>query len=136
MPSRAHTALGPERAVIFVVDDDDVVRESVKVLLEARHYVVEDFASGRALLEREPGATADCLLLDVNMPTMNGIEVVQALRQQGDRTPVILMTGMPSQSKCAQARAMGVRLLEKPIPPVALVSAIEQTLGGQGGPSR
>lgn len=113
-----------------MIDDDVVVRESVRALLEVRHYAVEEFSSGQALLERADGVAADCLLLDVQMPGMNGIEVVRALRQRGHATPVILMSGAVTHSTSAQAEMLGVRLLEKPVRPAALVAAIEQALGG------
>ena len=133
MTSRAnqpHTA-----PTIFVIDDDEVVRESLRVFLEASHYDVEDFCSGEALLARVDGRSADCLLLDICMPRMSGIEALQVLRRKGYSAPVILMTGAASRSTHAQARGMGVRLLEKPIQPAVLVTAIEQALGrGEGGP--
>jgi len=114
---------------IFVVDDDEVVRESLKAFLEASRYAVEDFSSGEALLARVDGGSADCVLLDIAMPRMSGIEAVQALRRRGYALPVILMTGAATRTTHVQAKSMGVRLLEKPIPPAALVSAIEQALG-------
>ncbi len=131
MTSRAnqpHTA-----PTIFVIDDDEVVRESLRVFLEASHYDVEDFCSGEALLARLDGRSADCVLLDISMPRMSGIEALQVLRRRGYTAPVILMTGAASRATRVQAQRMGVRLLEKPIPPPMLVTAIEQALGrGEG----
>jgi FixJ family two-component response regulator len=117
---------------VFVIDDDVVVRESTKALLEARHYAVEAFSSGHELLARADGTAADCLLLDIQMPGMSGIEVVRVLRQRGDATPVILVSGAISQATHAQAEMLGVRLLEKPIPLANLVAAIEQALARAG----
>ncbi|MBV8536487.1 MAG: response regulator [Alphaproteobacteria bacterium] len=120
---------------IFVIDDDEVVRESLRVFLEASHYAVEDFCSGEAFLARVDGHGADCVLLDISMPRMSGIEALQALRRKGYTAPVILMTGAASHATHVQAQRMGVRLLEKPIPPAMLVTAIEQALGrGEGEP--
>jgi two-component system response regulator FixJ len=128
---------GPHTAfTIFVVDDDEVVRESLRVFLEASHYTVEDFCSVEALLTRVDGGNADCVLLDIRMPRMNGIEALQVLRRRGYTAPIILMTGAASHASRAQAQSMGVALLEKPIPPAILVTAIEQALGRREGEPR
>lgn len=116
---------------IFVIDDDDVVRDSLRALLEARQYAVRDFASGREFLERRDGAKADCVVLDINMPQMSGLEVLRALRKAGDATPVLLVTGQGSPAIYAQARALGVPLLDKPTPHTALFAAIERAIAAQ-----
>lgn len=121
---------------IFVIDDDDVVRESLKALLEARQYVVQDFSSGVEFLGRRDGQPADCVVMDVHMPRMTGFQVVKQLRQAGDATPVILVTGAGDARAAFEARALGVLLLEKPVPPPAIIAAIEQALNGPLRPVR
>ncbi|MBV8536928.1 MAG: response regulator [Alphaproteobacteria bacterium] len=120
-----------EPPVIFVVDDDDVVRDSLKVLLELRNYRVHDFGSAAAFLAARAEAVepATCLVLDIHMPDMTGIELLRRLRSEGDRTPAILITGRRDPATQAQAQSLGVTaLLDKPISHPALFSAIEQAL--------
>ena len=119
---------GSPRHTIFVIDDDEIVRDSLKALLESRGYAVRDFASGRDYLQRGNGAKVDCVVLDVQMPLMSGLEVVRALRKAGDRTPVLLLTGHGTSATYAQAKALGVPVLDKPTPHAALFAAIEQAI--------
>ena len=115
---------------IFVIDDDDIVRDSMKALLETRHYSVREFSSGREFLQRRDGIKADCLVVDIHMLPMNGLEVVKALRKSGDETPVLLMTGRGDAVIRAQAKALGVPLLDKPMPHAAFLAAIEEACAG------
>jgi len=117
-------ALSPH--TIFILDDDDVVRDSLKVLLETRNFVVVDFDSGSELLDHL--ATADCLVLDLHMPEMTGAELIGKLRGRGDKTPAILITGRPDKVAQAEAQALGVPLLEKPVSPKLLLDAINAAL--------
>lgn len=117
---------------IVVVDDDEVVRDSLKVLLELRRYDVRDFGSAAAFLAArdDTGAEPGCLVLDIHMPKMSGIELLRELRNRGDGVPVILMTGRREATAQSQAEALGaVALLDKPISHPALFAALEQALG-------
>ena len=113
---------------IFLIDDDDVVRDSVKVLLETRNFTVTDFPSGDAFLHRSTTAAGDCMLLDLHMPGMTGVALLKQLRQRGDKTPAILITGRLDATAQAEARNLGVPLLEKPVSPQILFATIEQAL--------
>lgn len=117
---------------VFVIDDDDVVRESLKALLEARRYEVHDFSSGVEFLRRRVGAKADCMVMDVHMPQMTGIEVVKRLRQAGDLTPIVLVTGTGTTAASIEAEALDVPLLQKPVPPAVIIGAIEQAVRRKG----
>lgn len=77
---------------VAIVDDDDGVRDSTSILLESFGYRTEVFASAEAFLASPFIAEADCLLLDVQMPGMTGIELLEHLRTSNVRTPAILMT--------------------------------------------
>jgi len=114
---------------ILVIDDDDIVRDSVRVLLETRNFTVTDFASADAFLRHEDGLAADCIVLDLHMPGMTGLELLKRLRTLGDQTPVILVTGRPDATTQAEARALGVPLLEKPISAQLLFATIGGVLG-------
>jgi len=113
---------------IFLVDDDDVVRDSVRVLLETRNFTVTDFPSGDAFLRRSTNDAGDCMLLDLHMPGMTGMDLLKQLRRRGDKTPVILITGRLDSNAQAEAQNLGVPLLEKPVSPQVLFAAIEDAL--------
>lgn len=91
-------------------------------------YAVKDFASGREFLQQQHVRGADCVILDVHMPHMSGLEAVRSLREAGDATPVLLVTGRSTPAIYAQAKAMGVSVLEKPMPHAVLVTAIERAI--------
>ena len=115
---------------IYVVDDDEVVRDSLKVLLEAREFNVKEFASGPQFLQqdRRP-APNGCLVLDIHMPEMSGIELLKKLREHEDGIPVILITGRRDRIIESQAKELGaVALLDKPIPYACFFKAIERAL--------
>jgi two-component system response regulator FixJ len=120
-------ALSPR--TIFILDDDEVVRDSLKVLLETRNFTVVDFTSGADLLKR--GDKADCLILDLHMPEMTGAELLSKLRGRGDHTPAILITGRPDKSAQGAAEQLNVPLFEKPVSPKLLLAAIDKALGSR-----
>jgi two-component system response regulator FixJ len=101
--------------MIFIVDDDDATRDSLRLLVECEGFAVRDFASGRAFLDAARPADGDCLVLDVNMPETNGFEVLEELRRRGDRVPVIVITAWSDPATRSRALACGtIALLEKP----------------------
>lgn len=111
---------------IFILDDDLAVRDSLKALLEARNFAVVDFDSGSNLFRHQD--RADCLILDLHMPQMTGLELLMKLRQRGDSTPAILITGRPDSVTQDEAKKLGVPLLEKPVPPKILLDLVERAL--------
>ena len=114
------------KKTVCVVDDDEVVRDSMSALL-SRHYTVLEFASGMDYLKRAASITAGCVLLDVHMPDMTGIELLRILRAQGNTVPVVMMTGRKDPAIEADARALDVTtLLDKPIPHTVLAAALEK----------
>jgi two-component system, LuxR family, response regulator FixJ len=112
--------------LIFIIDDDEAVRESLRAMLEAHSFSVVDFPSGDEFLRRRAGKTPACLILDVNMPQMTGIDVLKALRAAGDQTPAILVSGRRDSMMQMHAMALGTPLLDKPLPAGVLVAAIRQ----------
>lgn len=114
---------------VFVIDDDEMVRDSLKALLESRDYTVVDFESGRQFLAGQNGVGRACLVLDVHMPDMTGIELLRLLRARGESMPAILITGRTDAAVQAQAKDLGViALLDKPVSHTVLFAAIEQAL--------
>jgi len=105
-----------ERGTIYVVDDDESVRDSARALLEAYDHVVEDFASARDILSSFDRLDEGCLLLDLNMPEMGGIELLELLRSRGDTIPVIVVTAQNDTAVLDRARRAGAyAVLEKPV---------------------
>lgn len=121
------TVPGP---TIFVVDDDDMVRDSLKALLESRNFAVIDFESARQLLDHADGLSAQCLLLDVHMLDMNGPDLLKILRDRGITIPAIMITGRRDPATEERARDLNVvAVLDKPVRHAVLFAAIEQAIG-------
>jgi two-component system response regulator FixJ len=98
-------------------------------------FQVEDHASGGEFLERVRSCDASCLLIDLYMPEMDGVELLNALERQGIALPVIMLTGRPDspRAKCAlQAGACAV--LSKPVPERILLQAISAAMEGALAP--
>ena len=117
-------------ATVFVVDDDEAVRDSLAVLLEAAGFAVAAFASGRDFLAAYDPREAGCLVLDLDLPDVTGPEVLQALVADGVDLPVILITGRrdgPLRSRAQAAEV--VALLEKPFRGDLLLDTVRVALG-------
>jgi len=104
------------RETVYIVDDDLEVRDSARALLESHDLAVEDFASARAFLERFEAGARGCLLLDLNMPDMDGLELMEQLHRLGIGIPVIIVTAQGDLKIQERARRAGAfALLEKPV---------------------
>jgi FixJ family two-component response regulator len=113
---------------ILVVDDDPAVRSSLKFALEIEGFSVRTYADAQELLD-EPDLPADgCLLIDVNMPGMSGLEVLAVLRARNIAIPAILITGHANPSVLARAAAAAVPVVEKPFTGNALFEAVHSAL--------
>ncbi len=110
---------------VFVVDDDAGVRDSLAALLEAAGRRVETFASAQTFLETFDPARKGCLLLDVRMPGMSGLELQAKLADESFALPVIIMTGHGDVAMAVKAMKCGaVDFLEKPFKEEGLLTAI------------
>ena len=117
----------PERRRIYVVDDDEAVRDSLRMLLSAAGYAAEAFASARAFLERNGDARDGCLLADVRMPDMDGLELQEELLRRATGLPVIIMTGHGDIPLAVRAMKAGaVDFLEKPFARAQLLTSLEK----------
>ncbi len=125
----AEAAGSPEPPVIFVVDDDSHVREGIRSVLEEDGRTVEDYANCEAFLEAyHPGGEA-CLLIDAYLPGMNGLELLQRLRDGGHRLPAIMITGNSDVPMVVQAMKAGASdFIEKPIGRSELLASVERAL--------
>lgn len=101
--------------MIFILDDDPAARDSLHLLLECEGLQAREFTSGRAFLDTISNGDEGCLLLDLQMAGMSGLEVLDALRRRGDKRPVIVLTGHPSPAARSRAAAADVlAFVEKP----------------------
>src|ERR1700744_4431086 len=110
---------------IYVIDDDDAVRDSLSVQLEAAGYDVVNFASAIAFLETAAAAPLGCVLSDVQMPDMDGMELQQRLTDMKLNFPVRIMTGHADVALAVRAmRAGAVDFIEKPFSEQAILDSI------------
>ncbi|MBU6472950.1 MAG: response regulator [Alphaproteobacteria bacterium] len=118
-----------DNSTIYIVDDDDAVRESLQALLEAEGFNAREFESGRAFLEAAAGATGGCLVLDLRMPEMDGFQVLEEMRARGMRIPTIVLTGHGDASVEERVLQAGARrMLHKPIQEEELFKAVRAAL--------
>ena len=114
---------------IFLVDDDPAVRDSLKLSLETYGFTVRDFASGSEFLASGDRAENSCLVLDMHMPVVSGLEVLEQLAVRKIAPPTVIITGRADDSIRQRARAAGaVAVLEKPFDTTALLRAMRQAM--------
>ena len=117
-----------DRDTVYIVDDDADVRESARALLESYDLSVEDFDSAQAFLEGFEADRRGCLLLDLNMPEMSGLELLELLRGRQVGIPVIIVTAQGDPDAQERARRAGAfAIFEKPVND-SLIAAIDQAL--------
>lgn len=116
------------KQVIFVVDDDEAVRESLRSLMESDGFVVHAFSNGQDLLDDASLPATGCIIVDYHMPTMNGLELVSALRRQGVSIPAILFTGNPTKQVRDRAAAMATLVVEKPGQGIDLLDCVRDAV--------
>lgn len=115
------------RRKVCVVDDDEAVRDSMRILLESLGMEVTDFRSATDFLAQDGETDVGCLLLDLHMPGMTGLELLEHLRDEGTRLPTIIITGRSDPVLRERAiRAGALALLDKPVDGDLLVSSLER----------
>jgi len=117
------------RPIVFVVDDDDDVRRALERLIGSVGLEVETFASAQEFLQREPPAGPACLVLDVRMPGLSGLDLQQKLAAAGLGAPIIFMTGHGTVPMSVRAMKAGaVDFLQKPFDDQVLLDAVQQAI--------
>ena len=125
-------------ALVHVIDDDDAVRASLAFLLESAGLSCRTWESAIAFLEAGDREAGDCIVTDVRMPGMTGLQMVAELQARGTPTPVIVITGHGDVPMAVEALKRGVAdFLEKPIDDEVLLAAIQEVIlkaAGQAEP--
>jgi FixJ family two-component response regulator len=119
-------------ATVFIVDDDAAVRTSLSRLLQVSGFLVETFESGEAFVARGPFAGSGCVVLDLQLPGVRGIELQQVLAGDPAELPVIFLSGRGQVPDSVQAMKQGaVDFLTKPVDEAVLLAAIDAALARQ-----
>lgn len=115
--------------VVHVIDDDAAMRDSLTFLLESAGLTSSSYESAGAFLNALPGIAPGCIVTDIRMPDMNGLELVRRLKQLGVRHPVIVITGHGDVPLAVEAMKAGVvDFIEKPFDDSVILGAIETAL--------
>ena len=118
-----------DELVVHVVDDDDAVRDSLAFLLDTEGLAVRTYESALHLLEGAADLAPGCIVTDVRMPEMNGLELVARLKALGISLPVIVMTGHADVPLAVEAMKAGVvDFIEKPFDDEVMLAAVRAAL--------
>ncbi|SMF03795.1 Response regulator receiver domain-containing protein [Tistlia consotensis] len=119
--------------LVAIVDDDESARAALLGLVRALGFEACAFPSASTFLASEEGRRTACLLADLRMPGMGGVELLHALAASGRPTPAIVVTAFPDETTRRHALAAGaVAYLVKPLAPDALLDGIRSALAGRG----
>jgi two-component system response regulator FixJ len=120
--------------VVYVIDDDDAVRQSLEFLLRTAGFTVRSFESAKAFLEIMPELRSGCIITDVRMPGLSGIDLLRRVKELGVDIPVIMITGHGDISLAVEAMKIGAAdFLEKPFDDDQLLAALRATLSRDAG---
>ena len=121
--------MAPGKACVFVIDDDASVRRALHRVITLAGYDVEALGSAEEYLHHAVPPRPACLVLDVRMPGMGGLELQGALRATPHDRPIVFVTSHKDDQTCAQALALGaVAVLDKPVDSADLLDAIDVAL--------
>jgi two-component system, LuxR family, response regulator FixJ len=120
------------QAVIHLIDDDEALRESVAFLLRAADFEVKGFSSAQAFLASLPDSSLSCVITDVRMPDMSGIELIRRLKDLKVDVPVIVITGHGDVALAVEAMKLGATdFFEKPFNDDLLLASVRGALQDQ-----
>jgi len=126
---RTSSPLPDVRPIVYIVDDDVSVRESLCLQMENEGWQAESFVSAQEYLARPPAAAPSCLVLDIVLPGINGLELQRLVADEWAVTPVIIITGYGDVPKTVQAMKAGaVEFLTKPLRDDTLLPAVRHAL--------
>lgn len=116
--------------MISILDDDKSVRESANSLIRSLGYATATFASGEEFLESGCLSDTECLVTDVRMPGMSGVDLQSRLIENGNRTPIIFVTATPDERTRERALSAGaLGFLTKPFSVESLITCLDRATG-------
>ena len=122
--------MSDDKFLVHLVDDDEAIRRSAGFMLKTSGFRVQTYETGVELLKQVRSLEPGCILLDIRMPEMDGLEVQRALREAGCMLPVVIMTGHGDVSVAVQAMKAGaVDFIEKPFEKQSLLTSLEAARG-------
>jgi two-component system, LuxR family, response regulator FixJ len=114
---------------VYIVDDDEAVRDSLSVLLESKAFAVRSFASALEFLGAAPSLPTGCLIVDIRMPEMDGLELQRHLVERSHDFPLIVITGHGDVPLAVRAMKAGaIDFIEKPFALEAILDSVEVAL--------
>ena len=119
----------PVRGKVYVIDDDEAMRDSLNFLLDAANYEVTLFDSAVKFLDAVPGLEFGCVVSDVRMPGLDGMELLKRMKAAHSAFPIVIMTGHGDVPLAVEAMKLGaVDFLEKPFEDDRLIAMIEMAI--------
>ena len=119
----------PPVPTVFVVDDDADICDSLRELLDAAGIAVETYSDGESFLSQYDRARPGCLLLDIKMPGLDGLDLQDRMNQAGHTIPILILTGYADVSLVVRAvKAGALDVLEKPLKPDQLIERVKYAL--------
>jgi len=115
--------------VVHIVEDDAAVRDALAILLRLHGYRVREHATGENFLASDERSAAGCVLTDVQMPGLSGLEMLARMRADGLRLPAIVMSGRAERRMAQDAAAQGAQFVDKPFSPAEIVAAVRAAIG-------
>ena len=126
-----------EKAIVHVIDDDEAIRQSLAFLLQAAKLEVKTYLTAMAFLDALPDAASGCVITDVRMPGMSGVELLRRLKELKISVPVIVITGHGDVALAVEAMKAGaVDFLEKPFDDDVLLASVQSALKRQDGETK
>ena len=124
-----------ERPLVAIVDDDESIRNATRDLLRAAGFSTATFEDAESFLASASRASAACVVADIRMPGMTGLELYQALVASGDGIPTVIITAHPEEVTQSRAREAGITCyLSKPFAPDELLECVREALAKPRGP--
>jgi FixJ family two-component response regulator len=121
--------VSPTQQTIFIIDDDDSVRRALRRLIRSVGLNVSTFATAEEFLQAPQELAPDCLILDVHLPGLSGLELQERLLTEGRGVPIVFITAYAGEEGGERAlRAGAVAFLEKPFEEQALLDAVARAL--------
>lgn len=126
-----------EIGTVHIIDDDEAVRQSLTFLLRTAQIDVQSYASAAAFLEALPETPSGCVITDVRMPGMSGIELLRRLKELKSSIPVIVITGHGDVPLAVEAMKIGAAdFLEKPFDDEVLLASVQSALSQRDGEAK